>query len=97
LAAKEAYRVLKPKGVYIVKCQDEVCAGKQRLTHVEIINELFTYGFTIEDLFVLLRTGKPGVSRLLKQRHARKNHSYFLVFIKNSLDPRRQRKILQNV
>lgn len=96
LAAQEAYRVLKPKGVYIVKCQDEVCAGKQRLTHVEIINELFTYGFIIEDLFVLLRTGKPGVSRLLKQKHARKNHSYFLVFIKNSLDPRRQRKILQN-
>ncbi|GAB4418539.1 MAG: hypothetical protein Fur0044_14590 [Anaerolineae bacterium] len=96
LAAQEAYRVLKPKGVYIVKCQDEVCAGKQRLTHVEIINALFTYGFTIEDLFVLLRTGKPGVSRLLKQKHARKNHSYFLVFIKNSLDPRRQRKILQN-
>ena len=30
----------------------------------------------IEDLFVLLRTGKPGVSRLLKQKHARKNHSY---------------------
>jgi tRNA G10 N-methylase Trm11 len=35
LAAREAYRVLKPRGVYIVKCQDEVCAGKQRLTHVE--------------------------------------------------------------
>lgn len=97
LAAKEAYRVLKPKGVYIVKCQDEVCAGKQRLTHVEIINELALYGFVIEDLFVLVRNGKPGVSRLLKQKHARKNHSYFLVFIKNLYEANRQRKNLQRV
>jgi hypothetical protein len=81
-AAKEAWRVLKEGGVYIVKCQDEVCANRQRLTHVELINELGTYGFVVEDLFVVVRTGRPGVSRLLAQAHARKNHSYFLVFIK---------------
>lgn len=81
-AAKEAWRVLKDGGIYIVKCQDEVCANRQRLTHVEVINELASYGFVAEDLFVLVRTGKPGVSRILKQAHARKNHSYFLVFIK---------------
>jgi hypothetical protein len=81
-AAKEAFRVLKPGGIYIVKCQDEVCALKQRLTHVEIINELSTYGFAAEDLFVVTRNGKPGVSVMLKQLHARKNHSYFLVFYK---------------
>jgi hypothetical protein len=97
LAAKEAYRALKPKGVYIVKCQDEVCAGKQRLAHVEIINELANYGFVVEDLFVLVRNGKPGVSRVLKQKHARKNHSYFLVFIKNHYEASRQRKNLQRV
>lgn len=78
--AREAYRVLKPDGVYIVKCQDEVCANQQRLTHVEIINELATMGFVVEDLFVVLRKNKPGVSRMLRQVHARKNHSYFLVF-----------------
>ena len=81
-AAREARRVLKPKGVYIVKCQDEVCANQQRLTHVEIINELATYGFVAEDLFVLVRRSKPGVSRVVRQVHARKNHSYFVVFIK---------------
>lgn len=80
--AREAWRVLKPNSVYIVKCQDEVCANQQRLTHVEIINELATYGFVAEDLFVLVRRSKPGVSRVLRQVHARKNHSYFLVFIK---------------
>jgi hypothetical protein len=81
-AAREAWRVLRHGGVYIVKCQDEVCANQQRLTHVELINELQGYGFIAEDLFVVLRNGKPGVSRILTQAHARKNHSYFLVFLK---------------
>lgn len=81
-AADEAWRVLKTPGIYIVKCQDEVCANRQRLTHVEIINELGKKGFVIEDLFVIQRNGKPGVSRILTQAHARKNHSYFLVFLK---------------
>lgn len=39
-----------------------------------------TYG---KDLFVVLRPNRPGVSHLLKQAPARKNHSYFLVFVKN--------------
>lgn len=81
-AAREAWRVLRSGGIYIVKCQDEVCANRQRLTHVEIINELATYGFVAEDLFVIVRNGKPGVSRVLRQAHARKNHSYFIVFLK---------------
>ena len=80
--ASEAYRVLRQGGIFIAKCQDEVCANRQRLTHVEIINEFANMGFVVEDLFVLVRRNKPGVSRVLKQVHARKNHSYFLVFWK---------------
>lgn len=81
-ASHEAYRVLRHKGIFIVKCQDEVSANKQWLTHVEIINECVPIGFYVKDLFVVMRTNKPGVSRIVKQRHARKNHSYFLVFEK---------------
>ncbi len=81
-AAKEAYRVLKNGGIYIVKCQDEVCANRQRLTHVEIINFVERLGFLTEDLFVVVRRNNPGVSRIVKQVHARKNHSYFLIFWK---------------
>ncbi len=84
-AGKEAKRVLKSKGIFIVKCQDEVCANKQRLTHVELINEYVKEGFICDDIFILLRRGKPGVSRMIKQKHARKNHSYFLVFYKNNI------------
>jgi hypothetical protein len=78
----EAKRVLRDGGVFIVKCQDEVCANQQRLTHVEIINHYVSLGFCVEDLFVLMRVNKPGMSRVAKQVHARKNHSYFIVFWK---------------
>ena len=78
----EAYRVLRAHGVLIVKCQDEVCANRQRFTHVEIMNMYEGIGFTAEDLFVIVRNNRPGVSRMVRQVHARKNHSYFLVFWK---------------
>ncbi len=78
----EAYRVLKAKGIFIVKCQDEVSANKQRLTHVEIITAYESLGFYTKDLFVVMRSNRPVISRLKTQVHARKNHSYFLVFQK---------------
>lgn len=80
----EAYRVLRNEGIFIVKCADEVCANRQRLTHVELINEYAQNGFIVEDLFVLVRRNRPGVSRMIQQMHARKNHSYFLVFRKSN-------------
>lgn len=83
-AAEEAQRVLRVEGIYIVKCADEVCSNEQRLTHVELINHLQEKNFVIEDVFVLMRHNKPGVSRAIKQVHARKNHSYFLVFRKSN-------------
>ena len=81
-AGREAFRVLRTGGILIVKCQDEVSANRQNLTHVEIINEYERLGFYTKDLFVVMRQNKPVVSRLKKQVHARKNHSYFLVFVK---------------
>jgi hypothetical protein len=83
-AAIEAKRVLRGGGTLIVKCQDEVSAGVQRLTHIEIIVNLNLLGFYAKDLFVLTRTNRPGVSRVVKQIHARKNHSYFIVFVKGA-------------
>lgn len=80
-SGREAGRVLKVGGTFIVKCQDAVSANVQRLTHVELINAYGRFGFFAKDLFVVVRTNRPGVSRILKQRHARKNHSYFLVFV----------------
>lgn len=79
----EVRRVLRNQGIFIVKCADEVCANQQCLTHVEIINNYSANGYVIEDLFVLVRQNRPGVSRVINQVHARKSHSYFLVFRKS--------------
>lgn len=81
-AAREAHRVLRDRGVFIVKCQDEVSANQQHLTHVELINEFESLGFYTKDLFVVVRRNRPAMSRVLHQEHARKNHSYFIVFVK---------------
>jgi hypothetical protein len=81
-AGREAHRVLKSRGVFIVKCQDEVCANRQRFTHVELMEIYQKMGFVAEDLFVIVRNNRPGVSRMVRQVHARKNHSYFLLFWK---------------
>ena len=83
-AGAEAFRVLRERGVLIVKCQDEVCSNRQRFTHVEIMQAYKQLGFVAEDLFVIVRNNRPGVSRVVQQVHARKNHSYFLVFWKRS-------------
>lgn len=80
--AAEAHRVLKTEGVLIVKCQDAVSANLQRLAHIEIITALEHMGFYCKDIFVLVRPAKASVSRVITQVHARKNHSYFLVFVK---------------
>jgi len=78
----EVSRILKPDGIFIVKCQDEVSANRQWLTHIEIVNAYAGMGFYARDLFVVIRTNRPVVTRLKRQVHARKNHSYFLVFQK---------------
>lgn len=78
----EVDRILKKGGIYIVKCQDEVSANRQKLTHIEIVYGMEQIGFYCKDLFVITRNNSPSVSRVLKQEHSRKNHSYFLVFQK---------------
>ena len=63
-AGNEAYRVLKEHGIMIVKCQDEVSANKQWLTHVEIITYYPKIGFYTKDLFVVIRKNKAAITRL---------------------------------
>jgi hypothetical protein len=78
----EVKRILRRGGTFIVKCQDEVSANRQKLTHVELIWALEHHGFYCKDVFIVVRRNAPVISRLIKQEHARKNHSYFLVFIR---------------
>lgn len=80
---KEAYRVLKPNGILIFKCQDKVSSGKQYMSHIFIVNEAVKIGFYPKDLFILLAKNRLVADWQQKnQRHARKFHSYFIVFEK---------------
>lgn len=95
-AGLEAFRVLRQNGTLIVKCQDEISANLQRLTHIEIITAYESIGFYTKDLFVVVRNNKPAVSRMISQKHARKNHSYFIVFTKKKLSIKNSRVLHVN-
>jgi len=77
----EARRVLKNKGILILKCQDEVQSGKQNINHCQLILHCVNHGFIVEDIFILVQKSNP-IMRHKYQVHARKNHSYFIVFRK---------------
>ena len=80
---REAYRVLKPGGILIFKCQDKVSSGKQYLSHVFIINTAVEEGFYPKDLFVLLAKNRLVADwQARNQKSARKFHCYFVVFQK---------------
>jgi hypothetical protein len=78
----EFYRILKPNGLVVFKCQDLVRWHKQFLTHVWVINEAARVGFYTKDLFILIRDNVLLSAHVKKQQHARKTHSYFLVLVK---------------
>ena len=85
-ALREAYRILKPGGILIFKCQDKVSGGKQYLSHVFILNTAVETGFYPKDLFVLLAKNRLVADWQAKsQKHARKYHCYFEVLQKSSI------------
>ncbi len=76
----EAFRVLRPGGIYAVKCQDCIEWGGQQWMHVEVRDWMTAAGFIVEDLFVLHSDSIPWNRYPDRpQQHARKNHSYMLV------------------
>lgn len=83
LSLREAYRLLKPRGILVFKCQDKVSSGKQHMTHCDIHRWACEAGFYAEDLFVLLARTRLVANWQRNQKHARKFHCYFWVFRKN--------------
>lgn len=81
-AIKEFYRILKPEGILIFKCQDKVSSGKQYFSHCFIYNTAIDLGFYPVDLFILLSKNRITAKWQLNQKHARKYHSYFWVLKK---------------
>lgn len=78
---KEFYRILKPKGYLIFKCQDYT-DSKTTMTHCLIYNWAIAAGFYAEDIFILIPKGGRIYNSNLRQRHSRKFHCYYWVFRK---------------
>lgn len=77
---KEAYRILEKNGVLIFKCQDYT-DSKTTMTHCLVYNWAIERGFYAKDLAILVKPNKV-TNPTTKQRHLRKIHTYFWVFIK---------------
>lgn len=80
---REFSRVLKKKGVLIVKMQNTVMSGKQWWNVDWVNSSAAVSGFKKIDEFILLAKHRMEQHNLKKQRHARKYHCYFLIFKKN--------------
>lgn len=82
----EAYRILKPNGILIFKCQDKISSGKQYMSHCFIMNEAVKIGFYPKDLFILIAKQRLVADWQVKnqKKNARKFHSYFWVFQKSN-------------
>jgi len=79
----EAWRILKPGGVLIVKCMDQVESSRLRSAIAILVPIAKLMLFELLDIFVLVQRGKPCM-RHPYQMHARRNHSYFLVLKKKT-------------
>lgn len=79
---KELHRILKPGGKIAFKCQDTVSSGKQFFSHCFIMAEAEKIGFIVEDLFISVAKSRLIGHNHKKQKHARKFHSYWIVFKK---------------
>lgn len=81
----EFYRILKQNGILIFKCQD-MTEKYNHFTHIFVINTAISLGFYAKDLFVLFARQRLIALNHQKQNHARKYHSYFIVFEKKKVN-----------
>lgn len=81
-ALQEFWRVLSWDGIVIFKCQDTVSGGKNHMSHSYIEWAAMEVGFTHIDLFILGSKSMLMSPNMHNQKHARKQHSYIMVFQK---------------
>ncbi|MGO8925943.1 MAG: hypothetical protein ACLQU3_03470 [Limisphaerales bacterium] len=85
-AISEAFRILKPGGIFVFKVQDCVHNHALQATHCRVWLLAEKKGFRLKDLFVLVAPNRLPVLAASHgrqtPRHARVFHCYFLVFQK---------------
>lgn len=78
----ESFRVLKPNGILIFKCQDQISSGKNYTISYFSMDRAIKAGFNIRDCFILLAKQRITSGKWINQFHSRKWHSYFYCFKK---------------
>lgn len=76
-----SFRVLKRGGILVVKTMDVCAVGGQVWVSDYVYHKAFELGFELLDKFILVSPSRYVFMKGI-QRHARKYHSYFLVFKK---------------
>jgi DNA-binding CsgD family transcriptional regulator len=77
-----ANRLLKTKGILVIKTQDTNYNRKQIWVHTIVERYAQEIGFEMEDLFIKTQDHVMLRATLSQQTHARKYHSYFYVYRK---------------
>lgn len=87
LSLREFHRVLATGGWLVFKCQDGVLSGVNNNTYVKICNMAESLGLSWIDMFIILAKRRMTHPKQKVQRHARKFHSYFVIFKKKGKLP----------
>lgn len=90
--ARYVRKILRPDGLLIIKTQDEIESGKQVWRHLDVQKFFWNQGWELLDFLIVMQKNKP-MMRHKHQKHARKNHSYFMVFRYAFAGSRTARKI----
>lgn len=91
-ALAEFWRVLRPGGIVAFKCQDYT-DSRTTMTHCWVWRWAQEAGLYVKDLLIRARgvgDSGPAYNPALRQKHARKFHSYWLVLEK----PQQRRKVM---
>lgn len=80
---REAHRVLVPEGVLFAKITDIVNNHRYQWCHLLMIGAAVAAGFTACDMIVKVRKGPMRSTKWKVAHHARKRHTFWLVFRKS--------------
>jgi SAM-dependent methyltransferase len=81
---REAYRVLVPEGILFCKITDYVHNHRLQWAHIDLVQAAAAAGFVPCDCIVKIRKGPIVDPKWQTAHHARRRHSYWLVFRKSN-------------
>ena len=91
-AAREAWRVLRPGGRVLVKCQDSSYSSRLHLVTLDVLRELTESGFTLGDQFIYTNPTPLRLNpRVVRAKRARRGHSVLWVAVKETRMTKRDR------